>query len=224
MRTEKPSLRAVPIRRAAFGIGQGAQHDPQGQSQLAAVQGQQPGMSGVMGQYPHPLRASRGLRMDFARAMASISAAGLRLGSPGFPGGRSRFCASWAAGRPRGSPPGRASGAPFLPQAGSCVARLGLRPALVGLSHVLDLGFRIGDALMENTRQDTLKVFAQEMQILKGQFGFVQLPFRKMPLIIVSIWLLIRAGVGSVRVRLLASTESASIRMAASLVCGRGPG
>ena len=38
---------------------------------------------------------------------------------------------------------------------------------------------RIGDALMENTRQDTLKVFAQEMQILKGQFGFVQLPFRK---------------------------------------------
>ena len=44
---------------------------------------------------------------------------------------------------------------------------------------IIDSGVRIGNALMENTRQDALKVFAQEVQILKGQLRFVQLPFRE---------------------------------------------
>ncbi len=49
-------------------------------------------------------------------------------------------------------------------------------------------------------------------------------PSAKMPLMILSMWAVSLAGVGSLRVLLEASTESASMRMAASLVCGLGPG
>ena len=79
------------------------------------------------------------------------------------------------------------------------------------------LGRRIGDALVEDACQDALEV-------LKVSSDSSSWPSEKMPLMMVSMCVLIRAGVGSVSVRLEASTESASMRMAASLVWGRGPG
>lgn len=77
---------------------------------------------------------------------------------------------------------------------------------------------------MEKPRQDTGEALRELMKVFECQFGFVKLASEKIPFIIVSICVLMRAGVGSVSVRLEASTASASMTMAASRVCGRGPG
>ena len=57
-----------------------------------------------------------------------------------------------------------------------------------------------------------------------GRAGIHVFGFRSLAFLLAFVLGLIRAGGGSVSVRLEASTESASMRMAASLGWGRGPG
>ena len=48
----------------------------------------------------------------------------------------------------------------------------------IGLGGV-DAGMRVGNALMENTRENALEVFAQEVKILERQLGLIQLALRE---------------------------------------------
>ena len=111
----------------------------------------------------------------------------------------------------------RGGGARFRPGVG-LVFRLGDDAA------ALELVVRVDDALVEDAVRMRWKFSLRKCRSLKVSSDSSSCPSEKMPLMMVSICERMRAGVGSVSVRVDASTESASMRMAASLVCGRGPG
>jgi len=80
------------------------------------------------------------------------------------------------------------------------------------------------DALMEEAGQDPHETVGDDVEIPQRQVALVELRIHEDRVDDFLHHPRMRAGVGSESARVAASTASASIRMAASRVCGRGPG